>query len=81
MSTVAAEQRPSRVEVIASTLLGPVPVLTTLYLVVGMGSLYGQTWPIALFWSLTLVVAGLTMTVFDGARPLPRLADQSHLLN
>jgi len=81
MSTVAAGKRPSRVEVIASALLGPVPVLTTLYLVAGIGSLFGRMWPIALFWSLTLVVAGLTMTVLAGARPLPRLADQSHLLN
>lgn len=81
MSTVAAGKRPPRVEVIASTLLSPVPVLTTLYLVAGIGSLFGQMWPIALCWSLTLVVAGLTMTVLAGARPLPRLADQSHLLN
>lgn len=80
MSAVAASKRPSRARAIGAALLGPVPVLTTLYLVAGIGSLFGQMWPIALFWSLTLVVAGLTMTVLAGARPLPRLADQSHLL-
>tara|TARA_R110002020_G_scaffold39986_4_gene118266 strand:- start:1750 stop:2397 length:648 start_codon:yes stop_codon:yes gene_type:complete len=81
MSAVEAGERPSRVEMIASTLLGPVPVLTTLYLVAGIGSLIGQVSAIALFWSLTIVVAGLTITVLAGARPLPRLADQSHLVN
>lgn len=81
MSAVATGKRPSRVEPVASALLGPVPVTATVYLVAGFGSLFGQGWAIALFWSATLLVAGVTITVLAGARPLPRLADQSHLLN
>lgn len=81
MSAVATGKHPSRVETIASALLGPVPVTATVYLVAGFGSLFGQAWAIALFWSATLLVAGLTITVLAGARPLPRLADQSHLVN
>lgn len=81
MSTAATAKRPSRAELIASTLLGPVSVLSSLYLIAGMGSLFGQTWAYALFWSLTALVAGLTIAVVAGARPLPRLADESHLLH
>lgn len=81
MSTAASAKRPSRVEAIASTSLSPVPVVTTLYLLAGIGSLAGQAWAIALYWALTVLVAGLTTAVLAGARPLPRLVDQSHLLN
>jgi hypothetical protein len=81
MSTEAVAKYPSRVEAIASTLLGPIPVASTLYLIAGLGSLAGQTWAHALFWSLTILVAGVTIAVLAGARPLPRLADQSHLIS
>lgn len=81
MSTEAVAKHPSHVEAIASALLGPVPVVSTLYLMAGFGSLAGQTWAYALFWSLTILVAGLTLAVLAGARPLPRLADQSHLIS
>lgn len=81
MSTVAVAKHPSRVEAISSTLLGPIPVVSTLYLIAVVGSLAGQTWAYALFWSLTILVAGLTLAVLAGARPLARLAGQSHLIS
>lgn len=81
MSAVAVGKRPSRVESATSAILGPTPVLSTLYLVACAGSVAGKTWAYALFWSLTILVGGFTVAVLAGARPLPRLADQSLLLN
>ena len=80
MSNAHRSVRPTRAAVVASALLRPVPVLLTIAIVTTVGSLRGQTWAFALFWSLTIIIGGLALMVLAGARPLPRLADQSHLL-
>lgn len=80
MTSIATTGSPSRFEAIASMVLGPIPVLSTLGFIAGVGSLVGEAWAFALFWALTALVAALTLSVLAGARPLPRLADQSHLL-
>lgn len=70
----------TRAEVVASVLLRPVPVLLTIVTITTVGSLLGQAWAFAVFWSLTIIIGGLALTVLAGAPPLPRLADRSHLL-
>lgn len=81
MSTFQTAKRPSRLDVIASMILGPIPMLSMLYLLAVVGSLSGHTWAISLFWSLMILVAATTVAALAGARPLPRLADRSHLVS
>lgn len=62
-------------------MLSPGPVLTVLISSAVVGSLLGHRIAYALFWALVALVSAVAIAVFAGARPLPRLADQSHLLH
>jgi hypothetical protein len=56
-------------------------VLTVLIITAVLGSLLGHRAAYALFWAIAALVSAVALTVFAGARPLPRLADRSHLLH
>lgn len=56
-------------------------MLTTLIITAALGSLLGHQAAYALFWAIVALVSAVAVTVFAGARPLPRLADRSHLLH
>ncbi|WP_242086915.1 hypothetical protein [Microbacterium lacticum] len=46
-----------------------------------LGSLLGHRIAYALFWALVALVGAVAVIVLAGARPLPRLANRSHLLH
>lgn len=64
-----------------SAVLLPTPVLSVLIVCALIGSLAGLRAAYALVWSLIALVAAVAALVLAGARPLPRLADSSHLLH
>ena len=56
-------------------------MLTVLIITAVLGSLLGHQAAYALFWAIAALVSAVALTVFVGARPLPKLADRSHLLH
>lgn len=65
----------------ASVMLRPKVVVVVLIASAVVGSLLGHRFAYALFWALVALVSAMAIAVLAGARPLPRLADQSHLLH
>lgn len=81
MSTSGATELRGCLGRAAAAILSPTPVLTVLIVTALLGSLLGHQSAYALSWAIVALVSAVAVTVFAGARPLPRLADRSHLLH
>lgn len=65
---------------LASFILKPTVVLAVFWVVALGGTLGSAPWGVPLFWSLMILIALVTAFALSGARPLPALKEQSHLL-
>lgn len=78
MSAVADVPEPARSK-FASFVLAPRFFLGVVWAAIAVGMVTSAPWTAPLFWALMAVTAIATLLALAGARPLPALAERSHL--
>ena len=63
----------------ASRALAPRFVLTVIWAAIVIGTVASAPWAMPLFWALVIVTVAATALALAGAKPLPALAERSHL--